>query len=80
MARSREADLDMKDEYDFSGGVRGKYARLFVYGARIRIRERDGSETIVYTPPVGCPAFPFADRKPRAADAHFVWPRKDEAA
>jgi hypothetical protein len=40
------SDDDMRPEYDFSGGVRGKYARaLRGQGYTIRVYEADGSYT-----------------------------------
>ena len=34
-------DPDMRDEYDFSGGVRGKYAARFAEGTNLRALEPD---------------------------------------
>ena len=33
----------MQDEYDFSGGERGKHVEAFQRGYTVRIRNRDGS-------------------------------------
>lgn len=33
----------MQDEYDFSGGERGKHFRAFQQGYIVRIRKRDGT-------------------------------------
>jgi hypothetical protein len=30
-----EADLEMREEYDFSGGVRGKYAERYAQGTNL---------------------------------------------
>jgi hypothetical protein len=32
---AEEPDLEMRDEYDFSGGVRGKYAARYAEGTNI---------------------------------------------
>lgn len=40
MTELRDAD-DMLDEYDFSGGVRGKYARRFAEGTNIVVLDSD---------------------------------------
>lgn len=34
-------DSDMRDEYDFSKGVRGKYARRFAEGSNVVVLEPD---------------------------------------
>lgn len=34
-------DPDMQDDYDFSGGVRGKYAARFAEGTNLRALEPD---------------------------------------
>lgn len=37
-------DPDMLDEYDFSGGVRGKYVQRFAEGSNIVVLEPDVAE------------------------------------
>ena len=37
----KSADLQMRAEYDFSRGVRGKYARRFAQGANVVVLESD---------------------------------------
>ena len=37
-------DPDMLEEYDFSGGVRGKYARRYAEGANVVVIEPDVAE------------------------------------
>jgi len=32
---AEDADLEMREEYDFSGGVRGKYAERYVEGTNL---------------------------------------------
>ncbi len=45
---SREEDRvgepEMKDEYDFSGGVRGKYAARFAEGSNVIVLDPDVAE------------------------------------
>ena len=42
--QSNNDDPEMLDEYDFSGGVRGKYAGRFVQGANVIVLEPDVAE------------------------------------
>lgn len=39
-----ENDPEMLDEYDFSGGVRGKYAGRFAQGANVVVLDPDVAE------------------------------------
>jgi hypothetical protein len=39
-----EQDPEMLDEYDFSGGVRGKYAKRYAEGTNIVVLSADGAE------------------------------------
>jgi hypothetical protein len=36
-----QSDPDMRDEYDFSGGVRGKYAERYRQGTNVRLLDSD---------------------------------------
>lgn len=38
------ADDEMRDEYDFSGGVRGKYAARYAKGTNIVVLDSDVAE------------------------------------
>jgi hypothetical protein len=38
---NKSADSQMREEYDFSHGVRGKYARRFAQGTNVVILESD---------------------------------------
>lgn len=38
------ADPDMREEYDFSGAVRGKYAERFAEGSNVIVLEPDVAE------------------------------------
>jgi len=37
-------DPDMLDEYDFSGGVRGKYAKRYAEGTNVAVIDPDAAE------------------------------------
>ena len=39
--QNNERESDMLDEYDFSGGVRGKYAERFARGSNIVVLDPD---------------------------------------
>ncbi len=39
---------DMKDEYDFSGGVRGKHYKAYRKGHIVYINKDDGSTSVQY--------------------------------
>ena len=39
--QNRESDEDMLDEYDFSGGVRGKYVDRFAKGCNVIVLDPD---------------------------------------
>jgi hypothetical protein len=41
---NNQNDPEMLDEYDFSGGVRGKYAGRFVQGANVVVLDPDVAE------------------------------------
>jgi hypothetical protein len=43
----KEVD-DMRDEYDFSGGVRGKHFETYRKGHTVKINKRDGSIEVNY--------------------------------
>jgi hypothetical protein len=42
--KKQEPDPDMLDHYDFSGGIRGKYAHLFTEGSTAVILDPDVAE------------------------------------
>ena len=42
--RPNRSDDGMRDEYDFSNGVRGKYAELFRKGSNVVVLEPDLAE------------------------------------
>ncbi|MBM4339602.1 MAG: hypothetical protein FJ110_08655 [Deltaproteobacteria bacterium] len=43
----KEVD-DMRDEYDFSGGVRGKHFEAYRKGHTVKINKQDGSIEVNY--------------------------------
>jgi hypothetical protein len=40
--------MDIKDEYDFSKGVRGKHYKAYREGHKVIIHKEDGTESIQY--------------------------------
>jgi hypothetical protein len=42
--QTNEEDPDLLEEYDFSGGVRGKYAARFAQGANVVVLDPDVAE------------------------------------
>jgi hypothetical protein len=42
--RDPEGDSELLDEYDFSGGVRGKYAERYAAGTNVVVLEPDVAE------------------------------------
>jgi hypothetical protein len=49
-----QSEIDeMLDEYDFTGGVRGKYAEAMKAGYRITIHNEDGTTLVTEVPPEG---------------------------
>ena len=43
MSKNKAGD-DMRPEYDFSGGIRGKYAKRFAQGSTVVVLEPDVAE------------------------------------
>ena len=43
-ARPKTRDAGMRDYYDFSGGVRGKYAKLYCEGTNVVVLDPDVAE------------------------------------
>jgi hypothetical protein len=41
-------DPDMRDEYDFSGGVRGKHYKAYRKGHTVIVHKDDGSTSVQY--------------------------------
>lgn len=44
MSKSRSPEQDMRNEYDFSGAVRGKYAERFAQGSNVIVLDPDVAE------------------------------------
>jgi hypothetical protein len=42
--KRRKNDPDMREEYDFSGGIRGKYAKRFTEGTNVVVIDPDVAE------------------------------------
>jgi len=41
-------DVEMREEYDFSGGVRGKHYKAYREGHTVRIHKDDGATLVQY--------------------------------
>ena len=41
MKKATRKDKDMRDHYDFTGGVRGKYARRYAEGSNVVVLDPD---------------------------------------
>lgn len=41
MSKTDEQDADMRAEYDFSGGIRGKYAERYAQGTNVVVLDPD---------------------------------------
>ena len=41
-------DTEMREEFDFSGGVRGKHYQTYRQGHTVRIRKDDGTTPVQY--------------------------------
>ena len=41
---SKQRPADMRDEYDFSGGIRGKYAKQYRHGTNVVLLDPELSE------------------------------------
>lgn len=41
MKKDKESNQEMRDEYDFSKGVRGKYAKRFAKGSNVVVLDPD---------------------------------------
>ena len=44
--KSHSDDSDMREEYDFSGGVRGKHYKAYRKGHTVRINKSDGTTSM----------------------------------
>ena len=47
--QNSEHDPDMLDEYDFSGGVRGKYAERYARGTNVVVLDPDVAEVVPHS-------------------------------
>jgi hypothetical protein len=67
---------DMLDEYDFAGGVRGKYAARYAAGVTVTVtktlRRKPATEGPAVAPSPSAPRFPLKDRKPGRSSAHYA--------
>ena len=44
MSKNKEPESEMRPEYDFTGAVRGKYAKRFAAGSNVVVLEPDVAE------------------------------------
>jgi hypothetical protein len=44
MSKNKRSEDEPRPEYDFSGGIRGKYARRFAEGSNVVVLEPDVAE------------------------------------
>jgi len=44
----KDNDVKMKEEYDFSGGVRGKHIHAYRQGHAVEIHKEDGTQAVHY--------------------------------
>ena len=50
---SQPAEPDLRPEYDFSGGVRGKYARRYAHGSDVAVRQPMNQDIVAFSGPEG---------------------------
>jgi hypothetical protein len=67
-SRAEEA-AEMRDEYDFTGAVRGKYALRFAAGTNVVVLDPDVAEVFADGKAVNTPHTPVLTRKPRTPPA-----------
>ena len=46
--KNDSSNNDMREEYDFSGGVRGKHYKAYRNGHTVRIHKEDGTTSVQY--------------------------------
>jgi hypothetical protein len=48
MKKEKHDDTNMREEYDFSGGVRGKHYKSYREGHTVRIHKDNGTTSVQY--------------------------------
>src|SRR4030067_474315 len=48
MKKQKANDIDMRKEYDFSGGIRGKHYKAYQAGHTVHITKEDGTTSVQY--------------------------------
>jgi hypothetical protein len=70
--RSQKIEDEMRPEYDFSGGVRGKHAREYRRGHTVAVHRKDGSTTVEHFGPVEGSVILDPDVRPYFPDSEAV--------
>ena len=65
--KDSDADLEMRPEYDFSKGVRGKYASRFAKGSRVVVLAPDVAAKYESSDAVNAALRKVADQERKAA-------------
>ena len=78
----KKQDPDMLDEYDFTGGVRGKYAARYAAGVTVTVKKKARRRKLKSKPSAtgqrglslssSPPRFPLEDRKVGLRSSHYV--------
>ena len=72
----KKQDTDMLDEYDFTDGVRGKYAARYAAGVTVTVKKTRRRRPAPSQPSVflssSPPRFPLEDRKLGRSSSHYV--------
>lgn len=69
---SRKPEDEMRPEYDFSGGVRGKHARDYRRGHTVTVHRKDGSTVVEHFGPVEGSVVLDPDVRPYFPDSETV--------
>jgi hypothetical protein len=48
MKKQKANDIDMRKEYDFSGGIKGKHYKAYRAGHTVHITKEDGTTSVQY--------------------------------
>ena len=65
-------DADMLEEYDFTGGVRGKYAARYAAGVTVTVKPARQRKPVVPVASSSPPRFPLEDRKLGRSSSHYA--------
>jgi hypothetical protein len=65
-------DPGMSDEYDFTGGVRGKHAARYAAGVTVTVKRTQSPKRGAPRAPSSPPRFPLEDLKLGRSSSHYV--------